>query len=144
MAEHGTGDVTARDEALVFTDDVATFGDRLTHAREAAGLSVAGLARRLGVRRPLVEGWEADQREPRANQMQMMSGILGVSLRWLLTGEGGQQEAPVTGAPVPEEMRRLTGDLAQMRAEMLALAGRMGELEGRLRAQAMRSGTGAT
>lgn len=139
MAEHGTGDVTARDEALVFTDDVATFGDRLTHAREAAGLSVAGLARRLGVRRPLVEAWEGDQREPRANQMQMMSGILGVSLRWLLTGEGGQEEAPVTGAPVPGEMRRLTGDLARMRAEMLALAARMGEVEGRLRAHAVRS-----
>lgn len=141
MAEHGTDEGTMRDAALVFTDDVATFGDRLTHAREAAGLSVAGLARRLGLRRPLVEAWEADQREPRANQMQMMAGLLGVSLRWLLTGEGGQQEAPPTGGPLPEEMRRLTGDLAQMRAEMLALAARMGEVEGRLRAQAGRSGT---
>lgn len=139
MAEHGTGDVTAAEEAMVFTDDVATFGDRLTHAREAAGLSVAGLARRMGVRRPLVEAWEGDQREPRANQLQMMAGLLGVSLRWLLTGEGGQDEAPATGGPLPEEMRRMTGDLAQMRAEMLALAARMGELEGRLRAQAGQS-----
>ena len=139
MAEHGTGDVTAAEETLLFTDDVATFGDRLTHARDAAGLSVAGLARRLGVRRPLVEAWEGDQREPRANQLQMMAGLLGVSLRWLLTGEGGQDEAPATGGPLPEEMRRMTGDLAQMRAEMLALAARMGELEGRLRAQAGRS-----
>jgi transcriptional regulator with XRE-family HTH domain len=143
MAEHGTGDVTADDEAMVFTDDVATFGDRLTHAREVAGLTVAGFARRLGVRRPLVEAWEGDQREPRANQMQMMAGLLGVSLRWLLTGEGGQEEAPVQGGPVPEEMRRLTSEVAQMRTEMLALAGRMGELEGRLRAQAMRNGANA-
>lgn len=134
MAEHGTGAAMLREEALVFTDDVATFGDRLTHAREAAGLSVAGLARRLGVRRPLVEAWEEDQREPRANQLQMMSGMLGVSLRWLLTGEGGAEEAPPAGGPLPEEARRVMGELAQMRVEMLALVGRMGELESRLRA----------
>lgn len=127
MAEDG-------ETTLDFTDDVATFGDRLTHAREAAGLSVAGLARRLGVRRPLVEAWEADQREPRANQLQMMSGLLGVSLRWLMTGTGGQAEAPPEGGPLPEEARRTMGELSQLRAELLALAGRMGELESRLRA----------
>lgn len=135
MAEHGTGAVAALDEDYVFTDDVATFGDRLTHAREAAGLSAAGLARRLGVRRPVVEGWEADQGEPRANQMQMMAGILGVSLRWLMTGEGGPEEAPPKGGPLPEETRALLDDLARMRVEVLALAGRMGEVEGRLRAR---------
>lgn len=126
MAEQG--------EMLAFTDDVATFGDRLTHAREAAGLTVPGLARRLGVRRPLVDAWEADQREPRANQLQMMSGMLGVSLRWLMTGEGGSAEAPPTGGPLPQEARQVMGELAQMRAEMLALVSRMGELESRLRA----------
>ncbi len=130
MAEDGD----RADATLDFTDDVATFGDRLTHAREAAGLTVAGLARRLGVRRPLVEAWEADQREPRANQLQMMSGLLGVSLRWLLTGTGGQAEAPPEGGPLPEEARRAMGELSQLRAELLALAGRMGELESRLRA----------
>jgi HTH-type transcriptional regulator, cell division transcriptional repressor len=126
MAEHG--------EELVYTDDVATFGDRLTHAREAAGLTVAGLAHRLGVRRPLVDAWEADQREPRANQLQMMAGMLGVSLRWLMTGEGGSEEAPPTAGPLPQEARRVMGELAQMRVEMLELVGRMGELESRLRA----------
>lgn len=121
MAEDG-------ESGFVFTDDVATFGDRLTHAREAAGLSVEGLARRLGVRRPLVAAWEADQSEPRANQMQMMSGLLGVSLRWLMTGTGGRAEAP------PAAARLAMGELSQLRAELLALAGRMGELERRLKA----------
>ena len=121
MAEDG-------ESGFVFTDDVATFGDRLTHAREAAGLSVEGLARRLGVRRPLVAAWEADQSEPRANQMQMMSGLLGVSLRWLMTGTGGWAEAP------PAATRLAMGELSQLRAELLALAGRMGELERRLKA----------
>jgi len=125
MAEHG--------ERLSYTDDVATFGDRLTHAREVAGLTVPGFARRLGVRRPLVEAWEADQREPRANQLQMMAGMLGVSLRWLMTGEGGLAEAPPTGGPLPQEARQVREELAQMRVEMLALVGRMGDLEGRLR-----------
>jgi HTH-type transcriptional regulator, cell division transcriptional repressor len=119
---------------LSFTDDVATFGDRLTHAREAAGMTVPGLARRLGVRRPLVDAWEEDQREPRANQLQMMSGMLGVSLRWLMTGEGGGNESPALGGPVPQEARQVLGELARVRVEMLALVSRMGELESRLRA----------
>jgi hypothetical protein len=67
--------------------------------------------------------------------MQMMAGVLGVSLRWLMTGEGGPEEAPPTGGPLPEKTRALLDDLARMRVEVLALAGRMGEVEGRLRAK---------
>lgn len=121
-------------EMLLFTEDVATFGDRVTHAREAAGLTLAGLARRLGVGQDLVRAWEADQQEPRANQVQMMAGMLGVPLRWLLTGEGQGGEATALTARSPEGVLQAVGQLAQMRAEMLALVGRMGELEDRLRA----------
>ena len=71
-----------------YSDDAATFGDRLAAAREAKGMNQKAFARRLGVAPETVEGWENDMREPRANKLQMMSGILDVSMSWLLTGEG--------------------------------------------------------
>lgn len=71
-----------------YDDDKATLGDRIVAARESAGLSSEEFARKLGVRHRTVEAWEADRIEPRANRLQMLAGMLGVSLVWLLTGYG--------------------------------------------------------
>src|SRR5690554_4232762 len=68
--------------------DMATFGDRVAAAREAAGMSRKQMARRLGVKLGTVRGWEDDLSEPRANKLSMMAGLLNVSIVWLLTGEG--------------------------------------------------------
>jgi len=73
--------------------ETATFGDRLAGAREAAGLSQEELATRLGVRLETLIGWEEDAADPRANRLQMLAGMLNVSLMWLLTGEG-RRHAP--------------------------------------------------
>lgn len=116
-----------------FAGDVATFGDRLSGAREAAGLTQAQLAKRLGVRLTTVQAWEADGAEPRANRVQMLAGMLNVSIRWLLTGEGDGLDAPATPGALSPEMRELLEEMAGMRARMLALAGEMGQMEKRLR-----------
>ena len=58
-----------------FSDETATFGDRLAGAREAQGLSQEDLARRLGVRLKTIQAWEDDLSEPRANRLQMMADI---------------------------------------------------------------------
>jgi len=116
-----------------FAGDVATFGDRLAGAREAAGLTQAQLAKRLGVRLTTVEAWEADAAEPRANRVQMLAGMLNVSIRWLLTGEGDGLDAPTPPGALPPEVRAALEDLAALRARMLALAGEMGQMEKRLR-----------
>ncbi|MEM8592086.1 MAG: helix-turn-helix transcriptional regulator [Pseudomonadota bacterium] len=71
-----------------YHDDKATLGDRITGAREAAELSQGQLAEQLGVKLSTLRKWEEDQSEPRANRLQMMAGLLNVSLRWLLTGQG--------------------------------------------------------
>ena len=42
-----------------YGDGEATLGDRLTAAREGAGLEVGELAARLGVRTETLEGWES-------------------------------------------------------------------------------------
>ncbi|MEX3014971.1 multiprotein-bridging factor 1 family protein [Gymnodinialimonas hymeniacidonis] len=117
-----------------FDAETTTFGDRVTGAREAAGLGQAELAKRLGVKVKTVRGWENDQNEPRANKLSMLAGILGVSMMWLLSGQGEGLESPEETQPVDEDMERLLLDIRQMRQEQTHLAERMGRLEKRLRA----------
>ena len=74
--------------------DAATFGDRVAGARDAMGMSQTQLARRLGVKKTTVVGWEQDVSEPRANKLSMMAGLLNVSIKWLLTGEGEGVDTP--------------------------------------------------
>lgn len=117
------------DEVDWYSDERATFGDRVTLAREALGLSRTDLAERLGVEEARVEGWEADADEPRANRLQMMAGVLGVSLQWLMTGQG---EPP---APAPEgDVAPILAEMRAVRGDMTRAAERLGLLERRLRA----------
>lgn len=116
-----------------FSGEVATFGDRLAGAREAAGLTQDQLARRLGVRLTTVQAWEDDASEPRANRLQMMAGMLNVSIRWLLTGEGDGLDSPVAPGLLSDDAQTALKDLGRMRAQVLALATEMGQMEKRLR-----------
>ena len=68
--------------------DTDTLGGRLSRARDASGMSTAQFARRLGVKTATVQAWESDRSEPRGNRLSMISGILNVSLPWLLQGIG--------------------------------------------------------
>lgn len=54
------------EEIDAFNEAVATFGDRLAAAREAKGLTVEGLAEKLGVDLETVGIWENDADVPRA------------------------------------------------------------------------------
>lgn len=116
-----------------YGEAAATFGDRVAGAREAARLSQSDLARNLGVKLKTIQGWEDDRNEPRANKLQMLSGMLNVSMRWLLTGEGEGIEAPESSVAVSSDVSAVLIDLARMRAQSLALAKDMGQLEKRLR-----------
>ena len=116
-----------------FSAETATFGDRLAAAREAAGLSQSNLARRLGVRTKTIVHWEHDAAEPRANRLQMLAGLLGVSLMWLLTGEGEGIEGPGVASVRTPELMGLLGELRQLQGEMSGMAARMGQVEKRLR-----------
>ncbi|MFV0360693.1 helix-turn-helix domain-containing protein [Tropicimonas sp.] len=111
----------------------ATFGDRVAGAREALGMTQPELAERLGVRIKTVRGWENDTAEPRANKLQMLSGILGVSLTWLLNGEGDGLDQPAgeAGARLPE-IRTLLSELRDIRADVDNAAERLARMENRL------------
>jgi transcriptional regulator with XRE-family HTH domain len=117
-----------------FSPDAATFGDRLAAAREAAGLSQEELSRLLGVKLKSIKGWEDDVADLRANRLQMLSGLLNVSIRWLLTGEGEGVAAPGEAPSPTADMRAILSELARMRAQSLALATDMGQIEKKLRA----------
>ena len=126
-----TGDVTLGPGW--YDADTATLGDRITGAREAAGLSQTELARRLGVRLATIRAWEDDQADPRANKLQMLAGLLGVSIMWLLTGKGDGLDSPAQNAPLPDDMLALLAELRQMRLDQARMADRMGRLDKRLR-----------
>jgi transcriptional regulator with XRE-family HTH domain len=114
--------------------ETATFGDRVAGAREALGLDQPDLARRLGVKVKTIRAWENDLSEPRANKLQMLSGVLGVSLMWLLNGEGQGLDGPDDeGTGLVPEVRALLLELRQIRAEVDDAADRLARIEKRLR-----------
>ncbi len=116
-----------------YSEDAATFGDRLQGAREALALSQHDLARHLGVTDKTILAWEDDMAEPRANRLQMLSGVLNVSMRWLLTGEGAGLGEP-DAAVLPADVSKLLAEMREVRGQATALAERVGRIEKRLRA----------
>ena len=116
-----------------YSDENATFGDRLADARQAVGMTQEDLARRLGVRLKTLDNWEHDLAEPRANRLSMMAGLLNVSLRWLLTGEGEGLTPPEEAQPLPADAQAVLTELRQMRADLLRASERVGRLEKRLK-----------
>ena len=113
-----------------FAEDAATFGDRLAAARGAQSMTQKALARRLGVSLKTLEGWENDLREPRANRLQMLAGVLDVSISWLLTGEGQGVGADSEAGSV--RMSELLHEMRMLRSEMQRSVARLGVLEKRL------------
>lgn len=114
-----------------FTD--ATFGDRIASAREKLGLSVAALARALAVKQKTVEAWEMDRTVPRANKLQMLAGVLNVSVGWLLTGAGDGVDV-IEEPQVPSD--QMAGELARLKVQALDLSRSISRLEKSLRARA--------
>lgn len=116
-----------------YSDEIATFGDRVAAGREQMGLSQAELAKRLGVKIKTVSAWENDIAEPRANKLQMLAGMLNVSMRWLMTGEGADVSAQDVPEEVPADINALLIELRSLRAEASGLGERIGRLEKSLR-----------
>ncbi|MGR3625373.1 MAG: helix-turn-helix domain-containing protein [Limimaricola sp.] len=117
-----------------YSETAATFGDRLAGAREGAGLSQEALATRLGVEIGTLQAWEDDMDEPRANRLQMLAGMLNVSLSWLLTGRGDGPEAP--GDTATPALSEILSEMRVLRAEMMQSVERLAMLEKRLKRSA--------
>ena len=103
----------------LITED--TLGGRISFAREIAGLSATQAAQRLGVMPQSWNAWERDRDVPRANRLANMAGILGVSLSWLLSGEGDGPREPEPD----QDPAQLLRDLRSASLEVAALNRRM-------------------
>jgi HTH-type transcriptional regulator, cell division transcriptional repressor len=130
MMSETTGDLETKDW---YADEHATFGDRLAAARENAGLSQKEFGRRLGVKVKTVVGWENDISEPRANRLQMMAGLLNVSLMWLLNGAGEGIDPPGTEPSLDHGERQLLLELRELRGDIDDASIRIARIEKRLR-----------
>lgn len=117
-----------------YSDEAATFGDRLAAAREAAGMNQKELAKRLGVKVKTLSAWENDVTEPRANRLQLISGLLNVSLGWLLTGEGEGVEAPDGEGALAADAQALLLELREVRGDISDAMKRLVKLEKAFRA----------
>ncbi|MEM8572401.1 MAG: helix-turn-helix transcriptional regulator [Pseudomonadota bacterium] len=122
---------TAELAADDYSDETSTFGDRVTLAREALGLSQEGLSENLGVKLKTLRNWEENRAEPRANKLQMLAGMLNVSIVWLMSGRG---EQPVL---VSDESQRVVeeclDELQDIQVEQQRMAARIHALERKLR-----------
>ncbi len=120
-----------------YSEDAATFGDRLALARESQDLTQEQLAKRLGLRAQTIRNWESDRSEPRANHLQMVAGFLNVSMIWLLTGAGDGGTAPRTsGKTLPAELSVLLGEIRDIHVANARANDRLAKLEKRLREMA--------
>ena len=109
-----------------------TLGGRISLGREAAGLTVAQAARRLGVMTDSWNAWERDRDVPRANRLATMAGILGVGLSWLLTGKGSgprEREPGEDSAQLLRDLRSASLEVAALNRRMQAIADGLERLE---------------
>jgi transcriptional regulator with XRE-family HTH domain len=121
------------DDENWYGDDAATLGDRLLAARNAGGVTQTELATQLGVKVVTLDAWENDWKEPRANRLQMLTGLLGVSLRWLLTGVGQGPDNPEETTEIPSDVNGLLAEMRKLRTQIAKSSVTLGELEKRLR-----------
>lgn len=113
--------------------DFDTFGGRLSRARDASGLSVKDLAWRLGVKIATINAWETDRSQPGSHRLANLSGLLNVSLSWLLHGVG-------TGPADPDQDPSAEAFGEQL-ARLKLLHAETGQLIGRIQNDLDRLGT---
>ena len=90
--------------------DADTLGGRLSRTRESKGLSIAHVARRVGVKQKTIQEWESDRAEPGVEHLKLIEGVLDVSLVWLLHGVG---EAPADDIG-PDPMLAIAAQLEKL------------------------------
>ena len=115
-----------------FGPDAATFGDRVVGARENSNMTQGQLSRRLGIKLATLQSWEEDRSEPRANKLQMLSGMLNVSLPWLLSGQGIGPDEPIQ-EPVQNDISIILLEMRSIKTQMNQTADRLSRLEKQLR-----------
>ena len=102
-----------------------TLGARISKAREQSGMSLTTVAKLAGIKRDTLKSWEGDASEPRASKVNMLAGILGVSVTYFLADEGhkGELGSDVASteemlSALQEQFRDLQESQQQIRIEL--------------------------
>lgn len=82
-----------------------TLGGRISLARESAMQSIEDAACQLGVTTQIWMDWECDRASPESYHMPLMTGVLRISLPWLVTGQG-PGPTPFASVSDVDEVRR--------------------------------------
>lgn len=69
-------------------------GERITHARERAGLSQGQLAEKMDVSQQVIAAWERKAKAIRTDTLTNLAGILGASADELLGMKPARQNGP--------------------------------------------------
>ena len=115
--------------------ETATFGDRLSAAIEKSGMTQNLVAKRLGIKLATLKSWEQDISEPRANRLSMLAGLLGVSIMWLLHGEGDGVEHLENETQLTPEINDLLFEVRALQTGLLSSADKLAKLEKQLRSK---------
>lgn len=115
-----------------FNETFATLGDRIEAAREAKGLTVNGLAEKIGVDVRSIEAWEMDADAPRANRVQMLAGLLNVSIVWLISGESSAPSYVADTYERPAGVNDALSEITQLKAILSGALDKLEKLEKRL------------
>jgi len=100
--------------------DPVGFAERLASAMAKADHDQRSLARVVGAHHNIVGNWTKAQYLPRAPHLVGLARALGVSVDWLLTGEGatrsstGTAASSVAAVQVTQELARLAPSLEQL------------------------------
>lgn len=115
------------------------FGNRIAQARNQKGYTLKEAARRMSVTEKTFENWEEGKILPRANKVQMLAGVLGVSLLWILDGEeqfeaeaGCLSQLEKLGQKV-ERISQLQQELNQLTNAVISEFGALQQIEDDLR-----------
>lgn len=99
-------------------------GERIRHAREGVGMTQEDLALRIGVNLDTLLSWENGERDPRANRLVTMAGLLNVTPTWLLEGEVHELSEQTV-----DPLESLRGQLQAARIKVTELADIIADLE---------------
>lgn len=80
---------------VTWQDAQVSFGDRLREARKGRGLTGSELGDRTGIDNSTISRWERGQRAPGGSFVTKLARELGVTERWLMSGEGPREPGPV-------------------------------------------------
>ncbi|MBX3570892.1 MAG: helix-turn-helix transcriptional regulator [Mesorhizobium sp.] len=100
--------------------DADTLGGRMSRTRESKGLSIAHVARRVGVKPKTIQEWESDRSEPSVEHLKLIEGVLNVNLVWLLHGVGDAPADDIGPDPLLaiaaqlEKLQRMHADNGQI------------------------------